>query len=312
MDRIATVPVQPDGVTWLPESLALLWDLTEGHPWVTQVLAAHAVTGLNREHRRVVVPGDVDRAAEAAIADASVSDLWWNEEEGLVTEVHRQVAFLILKHQPRPRAGVTTSDLFNACARSGIQNPGMYVDVMAVLELLTLEEHSPNAGRWRIRGGFLERYLERLLSRVVSEASTNRVADAANQPLGVFLDVENIKRSLLRVIQDKPTEERVRLERRLRGDELGLRLLRAAARHGHPTIKWAVANWHVSYLEGDQMSYKAAGFQPDIAGGEKANASDHVLKEHIHAALRDLDLAAFVIGTGDGDFQAIAQTLQEQ
>jgi AAA domain len=312
MDRIATVPVQSDGVTWLPESLDLLWDLTEGHPWVTQVLAAHAMTDLNREHRRVVVPGDVDRAAETAISDASVSDLWWNEEEGLVTDVHRQVAFLILKHQPRARAGVTTGDLFKASAQSGIQNPGMYVDVMAGLELLTFAENGSAEGRWRIRGGFLERYLERLLSRVVSEANLGRTANAANQPLGVFLDVENIKRSLLRVIQGRPTDEHPRLERRLAGDELGRRLLRAAARHGNPTIKWAVANWHVSYLEGDQMPYKSAGFQPDIAGADKANASDHVLKEHIHAALRELDLAAFVIGTGDGDFQAIAQTLQEQ
>ena len=312
MDRIATVPVQPDGVTWLPESLELLWDLTEGHPWVTQVLAAHAMTDLNREQRRVVVPGDVDRAAETAISDASVSDLWWNEEEGLVTDVHRQVAFLILKHQPRARVGVTTGDLFNACAKSGIHNPGMYVDVMAGLELLTYAENGSADGRWRIRGGFLERYLERLLSRVVSEANVGRGTNAANQPLGVFLDVENIKRSLLRVVQGRPGDEQSGLRRRLGGDELGRRLLRAAARHGNPTIKWAVANWHVSYLEGDQMSYKAAGFQPDIAGVDKANASDHVLKEHIHAALRDLDLAAFVIGTGDGDFQAIAQTLQEQ
>jgi hypothetical protein len=49
-----------------------------------------------------------------------------------------------------------------------------------------------------------------------------------------------------------------------------------------------------------------------IAGEDKANASDHVLKEHIHDALRNNDLSAFVIGTGDGDYQAIAQTLQSQ
>ena len=311
MDRIVTVPVQPDGVIWLPESLDKLWDLTEGHPWVTQVLAAHALTMLNRERRKIVVPGDIDRAAETAVADASVSSLWWNEEEGVVTDVHRQVAFLILKNQARPRRGVTTNDLFQACARSGIQSPGAYVDVMASLELLTYEEAGPD-GRWRIRGGFLERYLEGLLARVISESQVDTSARAANQPTGVFLDVENIKRSLLNVIENKPREERRRLEARLRGDELGTRLLRAASRHGRPTVKWAVANWHASYLEGDQMAYKSVGFQPDIAGEEKANASDHVLKEHIHDALRDNDLSAFVIGTGDGDFQAIAQTLQSQ
>ncbi|MCO5968880.1 AAA family ATPase [Actinoallomurus soli] len=311
MTRIVTVPLQRDDVRWLPESLDLLWDLTEGHPWVIQVLAAGAVTALNREQRRVVLPGDIIRAADVAATESRVSDWWWNEEEGVVTEAHRQIAFLILKHQPGPRRGVTTSELFQACARSGIQSPGMYVDTMAALELLTLEE-SADGDRWRIRGGFLERYLESLLARVISEAQVDTSAKAANQPLGVFLDVENIKRSLMELIEERPVHERARLERRIRGDELGNRLLKAAARHGNPMIRWAVANWHVAYLEGDQMSYKAAGYQPDIAGADKANASDHVLKEHIHAALRDNELSAFVIGTGDGDYQAITQTLQSQ
>ena len=147
---------------------------------------------------------------------------------------------------------------------------------------------------------------------MISESQVDTSARAANQPMGVFLDVENIKRSLLNVVENRPHEERRRLEARLRGDELGTRLLRAASRHGRPTVRWAVANWHAGYLEGDQMAYKSVGFQPDIAGKEKANASDHVLKEHIHDALRENDLSAFVIGTGDGDFQAIAQTLQSQ
>ena len=138
MDRIVTVPVQSDDVIWLPESLDKLWDLTEGHPWVTQVLAAHALTTLNRERRKVVAPGDIERAVETAVSDASVSSLWWNEDEGVVTDVHRQVAFLILKNQPQPRHGVTTGDLFQACARSGIQSPGAYVDVMAGLRAADL------------------------------------------------------------------------------------------------------------------------------------------------------------------------------
>jgi AAA domain len=311
MERIATVPVQEDGIRWLPEALDVLWNLTEGHPWVTQVLAATVITVLNREQRRVVLPGDVDRAAGTTIAESNVSDWWWNEEEGLVTEAHRQIAFLILKHQPQPRRGVTTSELFQASARSGIQSPGMYVDAMAALELLTFDD-SNGEGRWRIRGGFLERYLEGLLARVISESQVDTSAKSANQPLGLFLDVENIKKSLLEIIAERPHQDRGRLERMIRGDELGARLLRAAARHGNPVIRWAVANWHVSYLEGDQMAYKASGFQPDIAGADKANASDHVLKEHMHAALRNNDLGAFVIGTGDGDYQAITQTLQSQ
>jgi hypothetical protein len=311
MERIVTVPLKNDGISWLPESFDMLWDLTEGHPWVTQVLAERAITALNRERRSVVLPGDVDRAAGEAIAAANVSDLWWNEREGLVTDVHRQVAYLVLKYQPGPRQGVTAVDLFQACAQSGIQNPGVCVDVMAGLELLVNEDDALG-GRWRIRGGFLERYLKELFDRQVSERHVDTSTRDAKQPLGVFLDVENIKKSLLRVIADRPADERLHLEQRLRGAELGARLLRAAARHGDPKIKWAVANWHVGYLDGDQMGFKSVGFQPDIASANKANASDHVLVEHIHAALRELDLSAFVIGTGDGDFHEIASTIQQK
>jgi hypothetical protein len=310
MEKIVSLPLQADGVTWLPETMDALWDLTEGHPWVTQTLAEGVATLLNRECRRVALPGDVERSTEKAIADANVSDLWWNEEEGLVTAIHRQIAFLILKHQPLRRRGITTQELFQACSRSGIQSPGTYVEVMSGLELLGYEESEPG-GRWRIKGGFLERYLEGLYARIVSESTLTDKRDA-NQPLGVFLDVENIKKALLRFIEDKPAQDRERLQAQINGDRLGLRLLDAASRHGKPVLRWAVANWHVGYLDGDQMAFKQVGFQPDIAGADKANASDHVLKEHVHDALRENDLSAFVIGTGDGDYQALVQTLQSQ
>ena len=42
MEKIVTYPVKPDGVVWLPEALDLLWDVTEGHPWITQLLAEQA------------------------------------------------------------------------------------------------------------------------------------------------------------------------------------------------------------------------------------------------------------------------------
>ncbi len=310
MERIVTVPLQQDEVTWLPESLAALWDLTEGHPWVTQVLAIHAVTALNRDRRRTVTPGDISRAAAVALTEANVSDLWWNETEGVVTAAHRQVAFLVLKHQPVPRVGVTTDELFQACARSGIQSPGIYVDAMANLELLTFEGSDTSEGRWRVRGGFLEKYLEGLLAREVSEARVDTSAHQSTQPLGIFLDVENVKRSLVDALSRRSSDDQKRLRRRLDGDEVGRRLLTAARRHGKPAIKWAVANWHAADLQDDQMKYKDAGYQPDIAGSAKANASDHVLKEHIHSALRDVDLNAYVIGTGDGDFREIIHTLQ--
>jgi NYN domain len=311
MERIVTNPLEQDGVTWLPESLALLWDLTEGHPWVTQILGEQVATALNRERRRVVVPGDVDRAADYALASAGVSDLWWNESEGVVTPEHRQVAFLILQHQPAPRAGVLTADLVPVCLRAGIRSPGRYTEEMKLLELVTEDSAGPDS-RLRIRGGLLERYLIGLMTQAMNEA-TSATPAVATQPLGIFLDVENIKKSLQELLEDKPPKERDRLEPRLRGDLLGARLLKAAGKHGVPRLKWAVANWDRGFLRGEQMRYKQAGFQPDLAGEDKANASDHVLRERIHDALRDHpDINGFVVGSGDGDFQQVIETLQDK
>ena len=56
-----------------------------------------------------------------------------------------------------------------------------------------------------------------------------------------------------------------------------------------------------------------ARFASDIAGGDKANASDHVLREKIHFVLREHpEIPVYVIGTGDGDFHEVVKTLQAQ
>lgn len=48
------------------------------------------------------MPSDVDAAAdEVLLTDSRISELWWNESDGLVTKDHRQIAFLILQHQNR-------------------------------------------------------------------------------------------------------------------------------------------------------------------------------------------------------------------
>jgi len=94
-------------VKWLPEALDRLWDMTEGHPWVIQHLAEKASDRLNSERRRIIAPSDVDWAAQEVLrTNTVVGSLWWNEDNGHVTETHRRLAFLILQNQGMSRAGL--------------------------------------------------------------------------------------------------------------------------------------------------------------------------------------------------------------
>ena len=95
--------------------------------------------------------------------------------------------------------------------------------------------------------------------------------------------------------------------------ELASRLLDAAWRHGVPRQRWAVADWDRDFFEGDQKAARNARFSTDIAGRDKASASDHVLREKIHLVLREHpEIQVYVIGTGDGDFHEVVKTLQAQ
>ncbi|HEV8308165.1 MAG TPA: hypothetical protein VGW35_10900 [Methylomirabilota bacterium] len=133
------------------------------------------------------------------------------------------------------------------------------------------------------------------------------------QPLALMLDWENVKISLADVLEEMPEARAQLLRPRLAGPELATRLLDAAWRHGVPRQRWAVADWDRPFFEGDQKAVKSARYWSDIAGGEKFNASDHVLREKIHQILREHpEIGVFVIGTGDGDFHEAIKTLQQQ
>jgi hypothetical protein len=138
-------------------------------------------------------------------------------------------------------------------------------------------------------------------------------AAARRAPLALLLDWENIKVSLARHLDELPEARAQQLRPRLGGAELAARLLDAAWRHGLPRQRWAVADWDRDFFEGDQKAVRQARFWSDIAGGDKANASDHVLREKIHFVLREHpEIGVYVIGTGDGDFHEVIQTLQAQ
>jgi NYN domain len=138
-------------------------------------------------------------------------------------------------------------------------------------------------------------------------------APARRAPLALMLDWENVKVSLARHLDELPEARALPARVRLSGDELASRLLDAAWRHGLPRQRWAVADWDQDFFEGDQKAVRNARFATDIAGRDKANASDHVLREKIHSVLREHpEIPVYVIGTGDGDFHEVIKTLQAQ
>ena len=148
---------------------------------------------------------------------------------------------------------------------------------------------------------------------VRAEAAPAPVPTPRRQPLALMLDWENIKISLARHLDDAPEGQAPALRGRLAGVELASRLLDSAWRHGLPRQRWAVADWDRPFFEGDQKAVRAARFWSDIAGEEKSNASDHVLREKIHLVLREHpEIGVYVIGTGDGDFHEVIKTLQRE
>jgi hypothetical protein len=136
---------------------------------------------------------------------------------------------------------------------------------------------------------------------------------ARRTPIALMLDWENVKVSLARHLEDLPEPDAQAGRARLEGAELATRLLAAAWRHGLPRQRWAVADWDRAFFEGDQKAVRSARFSTDIAGRDKANASDHLLREKIHFVLREHpEISVYVIGTGDGDFHEVITTLQAQ
>ncbi|MGH7318979.1 MAG: NYN domain-containing protein [Candidatus Rokuibacteriota bacterium] len=132
-------------------------------------------------------------------------------------------------------------------------------------------------------------------------------------PLALMLDWENIKIGLADLLNEAPEAKGTALRGRLAGVDLALRLSDAAWRHGTLRQRWAVADWDRPFFEGDQKALRSTRYWTDIAGGEKFNSSDHVLREKIHFVLREHpEIEVYVIGTGDGDFHEAITTLQQK
>ena len=305
MEQIAKRPVEPDGVVWLPESLDLLWDMTEGHPWIIQILCETVMGSLNEQHRRIVSPGDVERAASAAAKDELIAEHWWNVH--LVTEDHEKIAHAIVQNQAQGRSGLPETALFDLCDRLGVKSVGRYLEEMKALEVLS-EVRGEKESLWRIRGAFLERHLSETFKR---KSNARPSSQEPHKGVALLLDWENVKISLDRILGEMTEAEKDRLRSRLAPNVLAKNLLTAAAAVGKLRQRWAVANWDHPGFGGHQKILSDNTFFTGMAGTDKADASDHVLRERIHDILRDdPETDAYIIGTGDGDFFEAIRTLQ--
>ena len=122
MAKVAQEPVQADGVRWLGEAIDALWDMTEGHPWITQGICDRVMRDLNVERRRVVGPADIRRATENLILDDPTAvRLWWNEFQELVSADMLKLAHVVLELQQTPRSGVSEAELIRECVRRGVK-----------------------------------------------------------------------------------------------------------------------------------------------------------------------------------------------
>ncbi|HOX41485.1 MAG TPA: ATP-binding protein, partial [bacterium] len=310
--KIAETPVEPDEVTWLPESLERLWDMTEGHPWVIQIISEKSCERLNQDRRRVVFPSDVEAAADATAMDDRVSGMWWNESNGLLTLEHRKIAFLIIQNQKESRKGLNETELAEICHRAGLRNIGNLLEEMKASEVITSEKEHDDI-RWRLKGAFLERHIAMLEKRERQDKSAV-VTIRDDLPLALMLDWENLKIGLSKYLSKLPSEKESMLKERLETTNLAKRLYEAATRHGVPRQKWAVANWDNSFFRGDQADLrKNIRFETDMAGDSKADASDHVLRERIHEVLREhREISTYIIATSDADFLEAIRTLQKE
>jgi hypothetical protein len=134
-----------------------------------------------------------------------------------------------------------------------------------------------------------------------SPQPASRSSRPISRPVALMLDWENVKIGLEQAGAG------------LAAGDLARRLVEAAAQHGPVRERWAVADWDRPSFQGDQRAVATAGFLTAIAGSQKADGSDHVLRERIHAILRDRpDVGTFILGSGDADFAELIATLRRE
>lgn len=312
--EIAQQPVAQDGVVYLDETQERLWDLTQGHPWVTQLIAQFACRILNAERRRVVLPRDLDRAAQGVSTERHLVKLWWNEKDGFLDAQHREVARLILDNQSSPRAGVSKQGLAEMVRGKGLGDFELLRKRMEDVEVLS-EVTVDGESRYRIRSGYLESGLPAVIGALSPGA----------RPRDVFLgiDWENFWLGMRDVIDVLPPQQvsRARYEMN-RVEDLMRTLMRLASANGggplqgNPPVVFDWPKFPANTCDALRRANAEPVFGASAKRGlvadtkNKAIQTDHILVERIHNAIRTMPtVGTYVLVLGDGDYGPVVNTL---
>ena len=241
VENVLRLPVQDLNVQFPNETVDLVWRLTFGYPWLVQAIGHECLRILNREHRLVVAPADIEEVVtETILTRDNYFEFWWDPDQ--LTQREANVVEAILRHQKAPGEGVN-----NLAALLPTMDRQSLMESMKTL--IDLEVVTESKGNVRIRALLLERWLSRRMqargNRLVIE---RRISPEIEIPKGysqvmIVIDHENIFLSLL----EEYNKNNVDLNERL-PQKLGWiidRMLKNAQKYGEINRdgKVAVAVW---------------------------------------------------------------------
>ncbi len=296
-------------VVFTEEAVDLIWNMTEGHPWITQAIGKRIVTEvLNPQKRLNVGPCDVYQAvAYIEEKENQYCDLWWNEkkhEGGFIDELDWEIAKIIIQDQKKSSIGVPRDIIFEIMQKKGklITNER----ILKLMEMQTIQKEFKNGIEYlRIKGLFLERWLC-CHHKILASKSNNNYQQSPK--IALFVDHENMIISLREYIKALPMEDQKKWDKIAETKRIAKMLSIKAERLGKVIPpRWAVANWQL--FTGDLKAYTEAMFEFSSPLGGK-NGSDERLKQLIRNTLDENDdVDAFVIVAGDGDYRDTILTL---
>jgi tetratricopeptide (TPR) repeat protein len=297
--QILQKPVEGDKVNYAEESLDRAWEMTRGHPWITQAIGAEVLEILNTERRLTVAPEDIDDAVERLLQVDTYAAYWWNEQ--FLDAWDREIAFVLLAEQKILGRSVPIVHLQEALRRKGTPQPEQRVSKLCELEIFVLDRD----GTIRIKGGFLEKWLE--VQRDLSQGPVEPPTKAVPTECALFVDHENLYIPLQTYVRGLPaTISRLPYESRIHPKNLARALLRYAEERGTVKQKWAVADW--DRIRGIK-DYREAAIRIDQPFGGK-NTSDWVIRERIRDVLEFYpEIGTYILVFGDADFLDTVETL---
>lgn len=293
-----------------PETVRKIHTLTGGYPWLVQTYGAGLVDLLNREHRTVATPDDVDVITRKdVLPNNELFAFWWStkqlgpEEERLTEDILRlystgeQISIRDFFSKIRHREQSTFRKAFDnlqACeVFDSTQTEFMQFSGKILQQWLSQQMQD---GRLRIRAKNLEKPID-------------------TGQAGIFIDHENLIHSLERISQERgvivPSNKVEWFSNILKA-----MLIEAERRVGALSYKITVAFWSNPKEAQLLSAYFSHGFTPaQPVDVKKENAVDFSVADEARRASEQARkegtrLNRAIIVTGDGDLSHVTRSLK--